>query len=139
MAVLETLCVAVVNYFTSAPDFIQVTKQQFSVICNLMELLQLNLSLAIDLIYTKHTNPPPCEPKRPNTKVTLPQTNEKIVSILKMICRITDKRLQSIPTKQLLKMKNLGLNKQQFMQLALKPLFQTVNTVLKQLHQLSFE
>lgn len=48
-----------------------------------------------------------------------------------MICRVTDKRLQAIPTKQLLKMKSQGLNKQQFMQLALKPLFQAVNFVLK--------
>lgn len=76
-----------------------------------MDLLQLNLSLAIDLICSKHTAPPSELIKPRNKQITLSQANDKILSILKMICRITDKRLQNIPTKQLLKMKNLGLNK----------------------------
>ena len=58
MAVLETLAVAIVNYFTSAPEFIQITKQQFLVMCNLMDLVQLNLSLVIEMLGSKHANPP---------------------------------------------------------------------------------
>lgn len=92
--------------------------------CNLMDLVSLNLQLVIEMLGSRHASPPQ-EFKRPqkHSGQSLQSTNEQITCLLKMICRVTDKRLQAIPTKQLLKMKSQGLNKQQFMQLALKPLF----------------
>ena len=150
--ILEILSIAMINYFTSAPELFKPSQQMFLQAKNLLTLVQLNFAYAVEMLVQKA----PIQVQdagvdkllqKLKSKISkrekqhpfgLRQTNDIVTQNLREMSKkqpSQNKGHQNISAQRLIEMRKQGVYKQQSLpvQACLKPLFATVQNVINKM------